>query len=241
MRIPKRSWLVCLALSAACGDAGSPGPTAPSLPSVTSITVAGNDLLLVGNSETFTAVGNTGALKNPLWGSDAPAVATVDALTGLVTAVAKGTATIFVDANGVRGTMLVRTLPNFGGSWHGVFQETACESSGDFVRWNSCDSYWDLASGPLSLTFTQNRDRVSGRFGSSLEVSGVVSSSGTLSLTGTSRGQWNVELQNVRLELTQNSQLTGTFEEVYSSGTTSFNGTLRMFQELRGMSRSGVQ
>ncbi|MGI8619222.1 MAG: Ig-like domain-containing protein, partial [Gemmatimonadaceae bacterium] len=108
----KNWWLVCLALAAACGGDGSSTPTVPTVPNVTSITVTGSDLLFVGTSETFTAAGNTGALNAPRWGSDAPTVATVDILTGQVTAVGTGAATIFVDATpGIRGTKLIRTLP----------------------------------------------------------------------------------------------------------------------------------
>ena len=63
-----------------------------------------------------------------------------------------------------------------------------------------------------------------------------------MSFTGTerpstARGSFNLQLQSVRFVLSQNGLITGTFEEVWSSGTTSASGTARYFAELRGMTR----
>ena len=96
-----------------CGGGGvrwqSP-PTAPA-PSLANITVNGSDLLLIGQSETFTAVGNTGLpVGTASWGADAPTVVTVEGYTGRVTAVGTGTATIFADLGGIRGTKTIRTV-----------------------------------------------------------------------------------------------------------------------------------
>lgn len=173
-------------------------------------------------------------------------MATVDILTGQVTAVGTGAATIFVDATpGIRGTKLIRTLPNFGGSWEGMYRETDCQSSGEFaLRIRSCD-YWDegFATGPTTLTLTQDRDRISGSFTfGPFDVSGSVSPVGTLSFTGSHTGtarQFTQQLQNVRFELTPNGQMIGTFEHVWSSGTTSLTGTLRVVHELRAVRVSG--
>ena len=64
----------------------------------------------------------------------------MEAYSGRVTAVCTGTATIFVDAAGIRATKSIRTLPNFSGTWAGMYQETACEASGDFVVLRSAPS-----------------------------------------------------------------------------------------------------
>lgn len=202
--------LVYLALVAACGDDGPPAPTAPSL---TSITVTGSDLLLVGNSETFAAAGNTGGLTAPRWGSDAPTVATVDGGSGRVTAVGTGTVTIFVDANGIRGTKLIRTLPNFGGEWSGRYALINCESR---ANRSFCPERSTNDTYALSMSFTQNRDSVSGSFtfdGAEADEYGTVSPDGILSLSGvyTLFGY----LDNVRFESTQPGQMTGTFEEFW--------------------------
>jgi len=159
----KRLWLLGLALAVACGDSSPPKITAPSL---TSITVTGSDLIIVGQSETFTAVGNTGApLSTVWWGTDAPAIVTVDPYGGPVTAVGVGTATIFVDSGGVRGTKTIRTLPNFTGTWKGLYEETGCETTGDWAALRVCsDSPYDLGIAEMTMTLTQNRDAVSGSF-----------------------------------------------------------------------------
>ena len=58
-----------------------------------------------------------------------------------------------------------------------------------------------------------------------------------MSLSGTLRNTFNRQLQNVRFELAQNGEMTGTFEELWSSGTISRSGSLRMFLEVRDMVR----
>ena len=60
----RRLWIVGLVMAPACGNGGPAKVTAPSL---TNITVSGSDLLLIGQSETFTAVGNGGSV---LWLTD---------------------------------------------------------------------------------------------------------------------------------------------------------------------------
>jgi hypothetical protein len=244
----RHSWIVCLALAGACGGGAPSTPTAPA-PRITSIAITGSDLLLVGNSEKFTAANDTAALTAPRWGSDAPTVATVDVLTGLVTAVGTGTATIFVDESGIRGTKLIRTLPDFGGSWRGQIRQTGCPSSGDFVGLlcDDVDLALDFGNGGPFLTLTQNRDRISGSYAfAPFDVSGSVSPQGTLSFSGSQtrtlfyKNQLHdvrAELQNVRFESTQSGHMTGTFEQVWSSVTGSLRGTVRISYELVGMTR----
>lgn len=224
---------------AACGDGGPPTPTAPSL---TNITVSGSDLLLIGQSEAFTAIGSTGAaLTTARWGTDAPPIVTVEVFSGRVTAVGVGTATVFADVDGIRGTKTVRTLPNFAGSWSGHYRETGCEATGDWADAHACvNEPYELAVGSMRMTLTQNRDAVSGRVrlaGSpDADVSGIVSPEGTLTLTGTLREQVvDVEFANVRFELPQNGEMTGTFEQVYARGD--FKGTYRVYAALSDMHR----
>ena len=242
----KRWWFPCLALAAACSDGGTRSVT-PLNPSPTTFSVTGSDLMVVGNSETFAAIGVTGAALTALrWGSDAPTVATVDPLTGQVTAVGAGTATIFADGPSSRGAKVIRTLPNFSGRWKGYYTETGCEASGDVANLGGCSgSEYDFGIGDMTMTLTQDRTSVSGEFTlpgySASGVSGSVSTDGTLTFTATARNQsqLNVELQNVRFELAEKSQMTGSFEQVYSSRTSSLSGTLRVFASLRGMQRRG--
>ena len=233
----KRWWLVVLPLIASC-NGGSP-PSAPTLPTPASISITGTDLILVGSSDTFTALSETGAALEGMWGTDAPTVAAVEAYTGRVTAVGTGTATIFVDAKGIRATKSIRTLPNFSGTWAGMYEETACEASGDFVALRVCPtSEYDFAIGQMKMTLTQTRDSVSGevnlRGGTASDVSGNISPEGTLTFTGAARdSKFDIELHNVRFELPQRDEMTGTFEEVYLSRTAAPSGGWRMVSRIR--------
>jgi Bacterial Ig-like domain (group 2) len=236
----KRLWVLGLALAAACGDGGPSKATAPSL---TSITVSGSDLLLIGQSEAFMAVDNTGsAVTTPWWVTDAPSIVTVDGPTGRVTAVGVGTATVVATSSGVRGTKTVRTLPNFTGTWSGQYEDTRCEATGGWADARVClnDPWGDLGTGLIRITLTQDRDTVSGRvslLSPETEISGGVSTEGTLTFTGTARNQVvNVEFANVRFELSQTGEMTGTFEQVYTRPD--FNGTYRVYDKLRTMHRS---
>lgn len=117
-----------------CGGGGS-----PTAPTPTSITINSTGaLLFVGQTETFTATvtfsnGTTQVLTGGTWGSDAPAVATVNAASGLVTTVAPGLVSIFVDGQGLRGTKQITVSPSYAGFWNGQYSVTACTQTGDFA------------------------------------------------------------------------------------------------------------
>jgi hypothetical protein len=238
----KNCSLLGLAVAVACG--GSSPPIAPA-PSLTNITVNGSDLLLIGQSETFTALGNTGApVTTAWWGTDAPTVVTVEGYTGRITAVGTGTATIFADLGGIRGTKTIRTVPDFTGYWSGLYEQTGCEATGDRAGLRGCpDSEYDFYISEMKMRLTQDRDTVSGTFslgGGRPEtplVSGRASPDGTLTFTGTAGDSVvNVELQNVRFEVPRKGEMmTGTFELLYSSSTSIRSGTLRVFAKLRTM------
>ena len=236
----QRCWPLGLAVAVACG--GSSPPIAPT-PSLTNITVNGSDLLLIGQSETFTALGNTGLpVGTARWGTDASTVVTVEGYTGRVTAVGTGTATIFADLGGIRGMKTIRAVPDFSGYWSGWSEQTGCEATGDWAALRVCpDSEYDFALSPMTMRLTQDRDTVSGTFTlggryapAAAIVSGRASPDGTLTFTGTARDSVvNVEFQNVRFELPHKGEMmTGTFEQLYTS---SRSGTLRVFARLRTM------
>lgn len=239
----QRCWPLGIAMAVACG--GSSPPIAPT-PSLTNITVNGSDLLLIGQSETFTALDNTGApVSTASWGTDAPTVVSVEANTGRITAVGTGTATVFADFGGIRGTKTIRTVPDFTGYWSGWSEQTGCEATGDWAALRVCpESEYDFTLSPMTMRLTQDRDTVSGTFRlggryapEAAIVSGRVSPDGTLTFTGTARDSvLNVEFQNVRFELPHKGEMmTGTFEQLYSSTTSSRSGTFRVFARLRTM------
>jgi|GEM_PF-6670423 len=111
--------LGCVAIAAAvisCGgggaDAGSggtPGPTTPTTPTVATVTVTpATNTLIIGATAQLAAAATTSAGTavsglTTTWSSSAQGVATVSG-TGLVTAVAAGTATISATMGGVSGT-----------------------------------------------------------------------------------------------------------------------------------------
>ena len=234
----RRLWIVGLVMAPACGNGGPAKVTAPSL---TNITVSGSDLLLIGQSETFTAVDNGGsAVTTATWGTDAPGVVAVESYTGRITAVGTGTATVFADLNGVRGTKSVRTLPNFAGSWSGLYQETACEATGDWAKFCVNDP-WELGTAYVWMTLTQDRDTVSGRASLAAEPeaatgSGSISPDGTLTFTGIERSHGlSIEFTKVSFQQLQNGGMTGTFELLYTRPD--YKGTDRVFAKIREMYR----
>lgn len=186
--------LVWAAAAAACG--GSKSPAAPSTPTpvVQSITVTSpSSMLRIGATETFTATaamsdGASRPVSGGQWGSDNPAVATVEPTTGRVTGVGSGTATIYVDYQGRRGTKLIRVVPDFQGTWSGSYFINACQQSGDFIILDFCGDFPPGLVLPTNLVLTQTDDRVEGRFFLGTlagDGRGPIDGGGTLTLTGT--------------------------------------------------------
>jgi hypothetical protein len=150
---------------ASCGGGGTPtGPT------LTSITINSTGaFLMLGLTETFTATatlsnGTTQAVTGGTWGSDAAAVATVGSTTGLVTTVARGDVTIFVDSQGIRGSKKITVVPNYQGIWSGRYVVNNCSQTGGFVTANLCAS--TLAVGadlPVAFNLTQTGGTITGQ------------------------------------------------------------------------------
>ena len=119
------------------GCSGDDNPASPT-PTVSSVTVAPatpGQTIFIGQTVQFEATStlSDGRMQTDAgtWGSDNTAVATVDQ-NGVVTAVAAGEATIFVDVN-PRGTLLIRVFPEFDGTWNGNAAVTGCQESGAFI------------------------------------------------------------------------------------------------------------
>lgn len=139
-------------------------------------------------------------------------------------------ATVVLSACG-KGSPTAPSVVSFAGVWSGIWVRQSCNETGAatgvFCR--------QLASGPLSLTLTQNGSTVSGSLnlgGLQTPVSGPVSAIGTLNLTGqatTSLGTLTLQSWSSSI---QTSTLAGNF--AFSilpppgiGGTVSFGGALQ--------------
>ena len=182
-------------LLSSCG--GGKSPTTPTV-TVTSITVTSSSgFLMVGQSETFTATlnmsnGTTQALSTGgTWGTDAPTVATVVATTGAVTSIRSGDVTIFVDAQGVRGTKRITIMPNYAGIWGGTYVVNNCTQTGQWPAViNGCGTVFTIgATLPVAFNLTQNGGTITGQTAIGTNISGQFSTTaianGALSFNAT--------------------------------------------------------
>ena len=151
---------------ASCGGGG---PTKPEV-TPTSITVNSTSAFIVlGQTETFTATiafsnGTTQAVSGGTWGTDAATVATVGAATGLVSSVRSGDVTIFVDAQGIRGTKRITIVPNYQGIWGGTYVVNTCTHTGGFATGNYCGTVFPIgATPPVAFNFNQTGGNISGQ------------------------------------------------------------------------------
>jgi hypothetical protein len=150
---------------ASCGGGG---PTAPQV-TPTSITINSTSAFIVlGQTETFSATiafsnGTTQPLTGGAWGSDALGVASVGTTTGLVTSVNSGDVTIFVDAQGIRGTKRITIVPNYQGFWGGRYVVTSCSQTGGWAALDFCTSLFPTGADlPVAFNLTQTGGTVSG-------------------------------------------------------------------------------
>ncbi len=171
-------------------------PTPPS-PTVTSITfTASTDVLKVGEAVTFAATASHtdgSSAQVTEWRSDAPTVATVDAATGKVTGVGAGTTTIVAAHDGTSGTMSIKVVPDFGGTWQGEFRINNCSGSGPAMTVCTIAA---KTVGQIEFRLTQNLDQVTGTLDykyyledrwhpiGPVSVGGAIGSTGHLTLTG---------------------------------------------------------
>jgi hypothetical protein len=151
---------------ASCGGGGPNKPTV----TPTSITVNSTGAFLVlGQTETFTATiafsnGTTQAVTGGTWGSDATTVATVGATTGLVTSVRSGDVTIFVDAQGIRGSKRITVVPAYQGIWSGRYVVNSCTQTGGFVTANLCATALAVGADlPVAFNLTQTGGNITGQ------------------------------------------------------------------------------
>lgn len=146
-----RMWASVMALAAAaCGGSSSPSaPTASvvAAATVSSVTVSSSASgVWLGQTHQMSATtalsnGTTQTSPAGTWGTDAPGVATVNS-SGLVTTVSPGDVTVYFDATGAgRATKRLTVYADFGGTWSGNYQITACSQTGGFVLATFCSVF----------------------------------------------------------------------------------------------------
>lgn len=249
-------FVVCVAWVAVVGCNKSSNPSAPSgSTAVVSISLnSSSGALAFGAVETFTATatlagGGTQAVSGGVWGGDAPTVAQVSA-TGQVTGVGIGLVTVFVDFQGVRGTKLMRVLPNFAGEYSGTYVVDACAETGDFVEAEFCTDPWAPGSAlALAFLFAQNGASLTGQ----TALGGIVSGqfSATVGDDGNATVQVTLNFDGVLLAQTwqlradQPGFITGSFRVVISApgltGNTTIDATISNAARVSSAGAAGWQ
>jgi hypothetical protein len=150
-------------------NCGGSNPAPVPSPTTTSVTVNSSaSQLFLGASEVFSATatlsnGSTAQVTGAVWSSDAPNVAQVESATGRVTGVASGNANVSVDYQGLRGTKLIRVLPNYQGTWLGTYLIGTCTETLDFQTTGFCAAVFPVGQvRPLTLLFAQSGTTLSG-------------------------------------------------------------------------------
>ena len=246
MRVSHLAVVVTLASVGCSGDDNPASPT----PTVSSVTVAPANpggTIFIGETTQFQATstlsnGQT-EIRAGTWGSDNTDVATVDQ-NGLVTGVAAGEATIFVDVN-PRGQLLIRVFPDFGGSWAGNEVPTGCQDSGAFAGvCNAPDAPQVgevFAHGSMFVQTEASVDAVIDRVdGTSASMTGTITVGGRLDLPSApvlpADPDVNAQVENWRSRADDPSEMTGTYEVFLT--VPGFSGSVRVMLQLENVFRT---
>jgi hypothetical protein len=207
--------------------------------------------MLRGGMETFTATvslsnGTVQPLTGGTWGTDAALVASVGASNGVVNALGAGEVTIFVDAQGVRGSKRIQVVPNYQGIWVGSYLVTACTATGDFITAGLCDD--TLQPGQVlsaAINFmTQAGPAVSGQtlLGSLLSqlFSATVAPNGGTTFTAVANPTVSTRVnQDWTVTSAQASALTGSLVQTWIDSTLS--GQMVVTTTMQGWAPSGSE
>lgn len=167
-----RKAAVALALSTlyACGGGGSSTPPTPvKTPNSVTIGPSAAGTLKIGDDQTYTATVNwsdgSQTVETAAWSSDNTAVATVDG-TGKAHGVNSGEATLIAKTttSNAQGTLKIRVVPNYQGTWTGDYTVRNCTATGAFDPGDWCgrDGFAPGTILPIKLAFTQTADKITG-------------------------------------------------------------------------------
>jgi len=144
-------------LTSACGGGNASRPS-PVLTGVM-ITAPATGALILGHTYSFSMSARlsdgTTVTTGGTWGSDAPAVATVNSTSGAVQIVGLGEATIYVDYQGQRGTQRIRSVFGYEGTLRGTSRVTSCVATGGWAAVDACEEFQDGFEAPFRGMFTQ--------------------------------------------------------------------------------------
>jgi hypothetical protein len=174
--------LVGLLMCSACGGGGGSTPPSP-VPQTLTVNPVATNLIKIAQEQTYTATirYNTGSEStvSATWQSDNQNVASIDG-SGKTVGLDSGEATLIAKAEGLTGTLKIRVVPDYQGTWDGEYRVAACRATGSFrpSEWCSADGFKPGQHLPITLVLTQDRDLLSGSvFVGTLEHTLDVSSS----------------------------------------------------------------
>jgi hypothetical protein len=233
----RRLALVLFAVTAfGCGGSSSPSaptpPPPPPPPPV--ITVNGPSTLRNGRAEIFTA-----SVSGCAWGTDAPSVVSISG-SGEVRPSAVGSATIWCDAQGARGTKTLGVIPDFQGTWVGDYTIESCTDSGWATDIRACRDLTPPGRiANVSFNLIQDADRVSGTVtlgsgGGTGQVQGAVVNN-EVTLTGSVPSSVQTWATTWRFRSDRLDRITGSTAAVVRSSTGP--GELRLGGTIRALVR----
>jgi hypothetical protein len=189
---------VSVAILTLCACGGGGAPTTPTPPPKTPVSVAVGPLaanvIHIGDDQAYTATvhwsDGTDSAETASWSSDNSSVATIDS-GGKAHGAGSGEATLIATTqqHGT-GTLKIRVVPNYQGTWTGDYTVRGCNATGAFPPsdWCSRDAFQPGNILPIILAFTQNTDKVSGTitFGqvpTNVDATSSIAIDGALNLT----------------------------------------------------------
>jgi hypothetical protein len=236
--------MVGLVVLGGCGGGGG-SPTPPSkTPQGITVNPIATTLIKIAQEQPYTASirysDGTEATVTATWQSDNQNVATIDPA-GKAVGLNSGEATLIARADGLTGTLKIRVVPDYQGTWDGQYLIRGCRASGSFdpKDWCGADGFKAGQRLPIGFAMLQERERLSGSIfiGSlehTLDSSSAIRIDGGAALSGA--GSYKSEDVTVNTNINPSSvrahgpTLTGTFTMTFTltgySGSASFDADL---------------
>ena len=122
--------IVGLVVLAGCGGGGSSAPPSP-VPQSLAVNPAATSLIKIAEEQVYTAsvryTTGSESTVSATWQSDNQNVASVDG-SGKAIGLASGEATLIAHAEGLTGTLKIRVVPDYVGTWGGEYVVRACRA-----------------------------------------------------------------------------------------------------------------